>query len=85
MPVNYLYSVPKDLAEEVMVRGIVDEHTHINRRFCKCGAKDWGWGLHATSCPIHQYYVYGGLYAKIVLLSILDGYFSNKQEADDAS
>ena len=73
MPVNYLYNVPKDLAEEAIAKNVVDEHTHISRKFCNCGAKDWGSGLHATSCPIYQYYVYGGLYAKKVLLTILKG------------
>lgn len=67
---NYLYYVPKDLAKEMIAKGIVHENTHIDRRFCTCGRTEWGWGIHAMPCPIYQYYVYGGIYAEEILLEI---------------
>lgn len=67
---NYLYYVPEDLAKEMIAKGVVHEDTNIDRRFCTCGHTEWGWGIHAKSCPIYRYYVYGGLRAEEVLLAI---------------
>lgn len=82
MPVNYLYGVPEGLAEKARATGIVDEHTHIGREFCTCGVKEWGWGLHAVSCPIHEYYIHGGIHAEEVLLSLLEGESDKRSEKE---
>ena len=68
---NYLYYVPKDLAEEAIAKDIVHEDTNIDRQYCTCGHTEWGWGIHTKSCPIYQYYVCGGIYAERVLHAIL--------------
>lgn len=77
----YGYYLSDELIEQAITAGVLErieddrcppvDAVHLTRQYCNCLTSDWGWGLHARTCPVYRFYECGGIQSQDVVTECL--------------